>query len=324
MSYHDMSREELIAALEEKDVLLKEVLNQIEESNRLDFAWSGNLGHWYLNFKTNTVVFNPLKVQAMGYTMEELPQSVKYQFFTDRLHPEDYLPTMDAMLRHMYKQADIYEIEYRIQAKDGSYRWFHDRGKITQWNEDGSPLFAAGIVFDITEKKEQEEKLLEVNQLLEKESNTDPLTGIRNRRSIMAELEYRLEQSASHHVPLTILLLDLDHFKSLNDTYGHLQGDEALKAVTAAVSHTIRGLDSVGRYGGEEFLVILPNTSYEHGRSVGERIRENVERLSFANGMHVTISGGVASYAGESCQDLIQAADDKLYEAKTQGRNRIR
>lgn len=324
MSYHDMNREELIAALEEKDVLLKELLNQTEEANRLDFAWSGNLGHWYLNFKTNTVVFNPLKVQAMGYTMEELPQSVKYQFFTERLHPEDYAPTMDAMLRHMYKQADIYEIEYRIQAKDGSYRWFHDRGKITQWNEDGSPLFAAGIVFDITEKKEQEEKLLEVNQILEKESNTDPLTGIRNRRSIMAELEHRLELSATHHAPLTILLLDLDHFKSLNDTYGHLQGDEALKAVTAAVSNTIRGLDSVGRYGGEEFLVILPNTSYTHGLSVGERIRENVERLSFANGMHVTISGGVASYTGESCQDLIKAADDKLYEAKTHGRNRIR
>lgn len=324
MSYQDMNREELIAALEEKDVLLKELLNQTEEANRLDFAWSGNLGHWYLNFKTNTVVFNPLKVQAMGYTMEELPQSVKYQFFTDRLHPEDYAPTMDAMLRHMYKQADIYEIEYRIQAKDGSYRWFHDRGKITQWNEDGSPLFAAGIVFDITEKKEQEEKLLEVNQILEKESNTDPLTGIRNRRSILAELEHRLELSASHHAPLTILLLDLDHFKSLNDTYGHLQGDEALKAVTAAVSNTIRGLDSVGRYGGEEFLVILPNTSYTHGLSVGERIRENVERLSFANGMHVTISGGVASYTGESCQDLIKAADDKLYEAKTNGRNRIR
>lgn len=324
MSYHDMNREELIAALEEKDVLLKELLNQTEEANRLDFAWSGNLGHWYLNFKTNTVVFNPLKVQAMGYTMEELPQSVKYQFFTERLHPEDYAPTMDAMLRHMYKQADIYEIEYRIQAKDGSYRWFHDRGKITQWNEDGSPLFAAGIVFDITEKKEQEEKLLVVNQILEKESNTDPLTGIRNRRSIMAELEHRLELSATHHAPLTILLLDLDHFKSLNDTYGHLQGDEALKAVTAAVSNTIRGLDSVGRYGGEEFLVILPNTSYTHGLSVGERIRENVERLSFANGMHVTISGGVASYTGESCQDLIKAADDKLYEAKTHGRNRIR
>lgn len=324
MSYQDMNREELIAALEEKDVLLKELLNQTEEANRLDFAWSGNLGHWYLNFKTNTVVFNPLKVQAMGYTMEELPQSVKYQFFTDRLHPEDYAPTMDAMLRHMYKQADIYEIEYRIQAKDGSYRWFHDRGKITQWNEDGSPLFAAGIVFDITEKKEQEEKLLEVNQILEKESNTDPLTGIRNRRSILAELEHRLELSASHHAPLTILLLDLDHFKSLNETYGHLQGDEALKAVTAAVSNTIRGLDSVGRYGGEEFLVILPNTSYTHGLSVGERIRENVERLSFANGMHVTISGGVASYTGESCQDLIKAADDKLYEAKTHGRNRIR
>lgn len=324
MSYTTKTREELIAALEEKEILLQALLEEKESEASLDFATSGNLGHWYLNFRTNNVVFNPLKVQALGYSMDELPEEVKYSFFTDLLHPEDYVPTMDAMLRHMHKQADIYEIEYRILAKDGSYRWFYDRGKITQWNADGTPLFAAGIVFDITEKKEQQEKLLEVNQVLRNESNTDSLTGIKNRRAILAELEHRMEQSSAYHTPLSILLLDLDHFKKLNDTYGHVAGDEALKAVSAVMARTIRGLDSVGRYGGEEFLVVLPNTSYEHGRSVGERIREGVERLTFAQGMQVTISGGVALYNGENWKDLIRKADEKVFEAKGQGRNRIR
>ena len=101
------------------------------------------------------MTFNPLKVTTLGYDKSEIPPRVSYQYFTDMLHPEDYQKAMDAMLGHMYRDAGVYEVEYRIRAKDGSYRWYYDRGKITQRDEQGKPAFMAGIVFDITEKKKR-------------------------------------------------------------------------------------------------------------------------------------------------------------------------
>ena len=101
----------------------------------LEYAWSGNLGHWYWNIKTNTVTFNPLKVTALGYDRDEIPDQVSYQFFTDKIHPEDYQKTMDAMMAHLYGKAGVYEVEYRIRAKNGEYRWYYDRGRITQYDK---------------------------------------------------------------------------------------------------------------------------------------------------------------------------------------------
>ena len=115
-------------------MLNKELLSQKEQENRLNFAWSGNLGHWYWNMKTNPVVFNKLKATTLGYTLEEIPEKVNYLFFTEKLHPDDYQNTMDAMILHMEGKANVYETEYRIQAKDKSWKWFYDRGKITQWD----------------------------------------------------------------------------------------------------------------------------------------------------------------------------------------------
>ena len=139
MEHSMMSKKELLRKIDELETLNRELLKEKEAETKLDFAWTGNLGHWYWNIKSNTVVFNPLKVKALGYTIEELPASVGYQFFTDQLHPDDHQSTMDAMMAHLSGEKKVYEAEYRIQAKDGSWKWFHDRGKITQWSKDGSP-----------------------------------------------------------------------------------------------------------------------------------------------------------------------------------------
>lgn len=163
MDYSKYTCEQLIERINELEMLNKELLKEKEQENRLDFAWSGNLGHWYWNMKTNSVVFNKLKVTTLGYTMDEVPNKVNYQFFTEKLYPDDYQNTMNAMTRHFNGEASAYETEYRIQAKDKSWKWYYDRGKITQRDINGKPIFVAGIVFDITARKEQESELKKQN-----------------------------------------------------------------------------------------------------------------------------------------------------------------
>jgi PAS domain-containing protein len=116
MDYSNYSREQLLELIEELNALNKQLLIEKEQEDRLDFAWTGNLGHWYFNIKTNSVVFNPMKAEAMGYSIEELPEKVPYQFFTDKIHPEDYEATMEAMRQNMYGKSEVYEVEYRIQT----------------------------------------------------------------------------------------------------------------------------------------------------------------------------------------------------------------
>jgi PAS domain S-box-containing protein len=93
---------------------------------------------------------------VLGYDKSEIPEHVAYQFFTDKLHPDDYQKTMDAMIDHLHGKTAVYEVEYQIRTKDGKYRWYYDRGAITQHDDSGKPVFLAGIVFDITEKKEMQ------------------------------------------------------------------------------------------------------------------------------------------------------------------------
>lgn len=323
MDLANYSREQLIELIEELTLLNETLLEEKRNDDRLDFAWTGNLGHWYYNVKANKVVFNPLKVEALGYTMEELPDEVPYQFFTEKLHPEDYEKTMDAMKKNMMGLTPVYECEYRIQAKDGSWKWFYDRGQVTRRDASGYTLFVAGIVFDITERKMEMAELEMENRMLAVESMTDALTGIRNRGAILDELESRMEKASIYKSPLSIVMFDIDHFKPINDTKGHVFGDQVLKEVAKIINNEIRGLDTLGRYGGEEFLLILPNTSRKSALQVAERIRRKVAEEAFSNDIQVTISGGAAEYKDQEMLDLIDNADKNLYASKQNGRNRI-
>lgn len=140
----------------------------------------------------------------------------------------------------------------------------------------------------------------------------------------MEELEMRVNQALVYNSPLSIVHLDIDHFKKINDDYGHQHGDVILNIVATTISELIRNIDSVGRYGGEEFLVVLPNTDMSKAVVIAERIREAVEGIDLPQKNSVTISGGVAVLNGETSAELINKADMKLYEAKNDGRNRIK
>jgi diguanylate cyclase (GGDEF)-like protein len=159
------------------------------------------------------------------------------------------------------------------------------------------------------------------------QSMTDPLTGLLNRRSYL-DLSGKEETRARRHGnPFSVLMLDIDHFKKINDTYGHPVGDLAIKALAAVCSSALRPHDILARYGGEEFVLTLPHTPAEGARTVAERIREAVEQttVSSENGVvRFTVSIGVSTYSnGESFDHIVERADKALYISKEGGRNRV-
>jgi len=174
------------------------------------------------------------------------------------------------------------------------------------------------------ELKEKERMLSEQNSLLAAQSRTDGLTGMHNHVSIYRNLEREMERTVRHGVPLSIQLVDIDHFKEINDRLGHTRGDQVLKEIAGIIREALRTLDIPGRYGGEEFLVILPQTDLGTAHIAGERIRKLVEDHDFGDGLKVTISGGCAEFApGLDKTGFVNRADTNLYRAKNQGRNRI-
>ncbi len=168
------------------------------------------------------------------------------------------------------------------------------------------------------------ERLREKNVQLERLSLTDPLTGLFNRRQLMTVLEGELKRAARSGHTFAILMMDVDHFKTYNDAFGHQAGDEALIRVARILQSTLREVDCAARYGGEEFVVLLPETETERAVEVAERICTAVRSEAF-QGEPVTLSIGVASYPaqGMSLESLISSADGALYHAKREGRDRV-
>lgn len=169
---------------------------------------------------------------------------------------------------------------------------------------------------------------LKMQAQLQAMSTIDPLTGLHNRRWMNEIYLRQIDRSARESKPLSIAVVDIDHFKSVNDTYGHLGGDQVLVQVARAMQQHFRPTDLLARYGGEEFCVLLPDTPLDMGAMALDRLRASLAeaelRLDEGASLKVTISGGVAQWRdGWSLEDLIRAADEALYRAKREGRNRI-
>lgn len=176
--------------------------------------------------------------------------------------------------------------------------------------------------------KSLQDRLKKSNEMLLELSNTDPLTGIHNRRQMMEILEKEMARSNRTGDTLSLVLIDVDNFKKINDVYGHQKGDHVLKSLSEIFRKHLRQYDSVARFGGEEFTLILPSTDSPEAFSIADRVRQEVAQMVDADleGLKVTISLGVASHSAEQAQssdDLIRKADYALYQAKQEGRNRV-
>ncbi|HEY5282327.1 MAG TPA: diguanylate cyclase [Polyangia bacterium] len=165
---------------------------------------------------------------------------------------------------------------------------------------------------------------VDLTNAYERMALTDRLTGIANRRGVEREIRQELLRLRRYQTPVSFVIFDIDHFKAINDSRGHGAGDEVLRLVAKTIASGVRDTDLVARWGGEEFLVVLPETAYTGALICAEKIRAKVEALSEQIGIRITISGGVYQPGpGESLGDLLSRADERLYEAKNSGRNRI-
>jgi diguanylate cyclase (GGDEF)-like protein/PAS domain S-box-containing protein len=200
----------------------------------------------------------------------------------------------------------------------------------------GEVIGVTSFVLDITDRMNSEkerEKVLkekdillreleEKNEMLKTLSETDALTGLKNKKYILDKIDMEIAKAVRYDYIFSIIIIDVDNFKKVNDTYGHLTGDEILKEIGNKMKNSLRKVDELGRFGGEEFIILLPHISKEDAIKVAEKIRKNIAELKWNFKTKVTISTGVAEYKKESMEDLINRADKNLYKAKKNGRNR--
>ncbi len=319
-THSNLSEKSMLNRIEELEEVLKQIQNEKNYDELTDLPWIGNLGQWYWLVSSNEVVFNEKKVTNLGYKMEDLPKVIGFDYFTDKLHKEDYQRVMDNMKSHLMGLSGSYEAEYRILAANGEYVWYYDRGKITKRNNEGKPLVVSGIVFDITESKKTELKLKEANEKLRKMVITDALTGAFNRRYALDYLNEEIKKSKDSNSDLSLIMFDIDKFKNVNDTYGHDVGDQVLKNIVELISKT----NDLCRWGGEEFVIILPDVDREKAFNIAQMIRAELEKKKHDIVGTVTSSFGIASLS--ECNDmdtLIKKADDLMYKSKKLGRNTV-
>ncbi|MEL7503660.1 MAG: diguanylate cyclase [Cyanobacteria bacterium J06554_6] len=268
---------------------------------------------------------------VLGYGPEEW-QTLGAHFLEQLVHPDD-LSLMRAQrykLEHL-SDSEIVESEYRLRHCQGSWRWLLCRETVFQRDANGHPTQVFGTATDITERKQAEVALHEVNRELQRLASIDGLTQVANRRSFDEHIHSEWESLRHRNTPLTLILCDIDYFKRYNDEYGHQSGDICLKKVAQAINRAVkRGTDLVARYGGEEFAIVLTNTNLAGAERVAEEIQYQIDRLAIPHCQSVisdqiTVSLGIATIAtaaDASPDSLIAAADRGLYRAKYEGRNR--
>jgi diguanylate cyclase len=250
-------------------------------------------------------------------------QGVLGQHFLDFVRPHDLTPVSKQFETSFSQQAGMVDHEVVLVRPDGSERLVRLISGRLPW--DGNPVIQI-LLQDITDQKRAEQSLRQM-------TITDELTGAYNRRHAFYEAALYIDSESSRSIPLSVILLDVDHFKRINDTYGHGVGDITLRELTDLVHRllaVIRDADSAifARIGGEEFVAILPGLTTERSLSIAERLRSEIQNLSVINEaveLSFTVSMGVGTYepADENFDGLLARCDAALYAAKRDGRNRV-
>ena len=252
---------------------------------------------------------NPAYLELYGYEEEE----ILGKHFTMVVPSEHRQALSDLHDKFIQDGAEI-RGNWDVVDKSGTLKSvLADAAHIT--GNDGRPKKVT-FVMDVTRERQYERQL-------EKMALTDSLTGLFNRRHFYTEIERELARSLRYGDAFSVAMLDIDHFKRINDTHGHNIGDAVLEQISRLMLKTFRELDVVCRYGGEEFIVLMPNTERTKAKAAAERLRRSVESEDFPEGINVTVSGGVGQYEEGTIDDFIKTVDALLYNAKELGRNRI-
>lgn len=295
---------------------IEQLEKRLKELERAELAIeAAGFDIWENNFATGeTFGTNKRSFESLGYSGEELPVNLAETF--NKIHPEDLEAAMKNVNAHFAGETSRYQAEMRVLARDGSWVWLGNYGRVVERDAEGQVTRFIGLTFNIDQRRIMEEEIKNL-------AYRDPLTGIHNRRGFNEIGELELERAFRYHHATSILILDIDHFKDVNDVYGHLVGDEVLKGVTASIQGVVRQTDIKARWGGDEFIVMLLETSPSDAWEMAERLREHVNRHEFESAGIISVSIGIAGMnSGDTLETLIKRADTALYLSKKNGRNR--
>lgn len=257
------------------------------------------------NFQGYFTDVNESWTTLLGHSREALLAEPSESF----VHPDDVERTR-AATAGLRVPSELVDFENRYRAKDGSWHWL-----LWSCRSDGKRIYAA--VKDVTARKQQDVERDELLLAVEELARTDGLTGVMNRATWRMQLAGELTRAKRTGRPLSVMVLDLANFKTLNDTRGHAAGDRMLKACTSGWLDALRDVDELGRIGGDEFAVLLPDCNVDGARLVADRVRS-------ATPSTTTCSMGLARWDGEETADgFLHRADEALYRAKRDGRDRL-
>ncbi len=294
----------------------EEKLRELEERWQFALEGSGD-GVWDWNFETNEAFYSKKLKEILGF--KEYEFSNKFSEIKERIHPDDYSKVMDNINRHVRSETPYYTAEYRIRKKDGSYMWALDRGKVIRWDENKNPLRMIGTFTDISLRKRLEEEI----KLM---AFRDPLTKLPNRLLFNDRIELTIAISKRYSRMFAIIIIDIDKFKKINDTYGHDIGDKLILHVGTSINSLLRKSDTIARFGGDEFLLLLPDIkNSDDAERIALKIKDLFQQKVIIGGkkMHITLSMGISLFPedGEDSSTLLKNADLALYEVKAGGRN---
>ncbi|MEN8303237.1 MAG: EAL domain-containing protein [Campylobacterota bacterium] len=315
-----LQKEKYEEYLEEKVIQRTQDLEKnkklLDEAQRI-----GKIGSWQLDLVNNTLSWSD-----EIYNMFEVDLAVEpsYEIFLENIHPDDRELVNEAYASSL-KNKKPYEIIHRLLLKDGKIRYIKEQCE-TKFDEKGHPLVSIGTVQDITKQHQMENELLEQKNILDHQAHHDSLTGLPNRVLFNDRLEQAIEKAKRKNSKVALLFIDLDHFKEINDSLGHSFGDEVLKTVTSRLKDSIRKEDSLARFGGDEFTVILEDLNQGQDASlIASKILLSLSKAIDIEEhiMHVSSSIGISLYPddGEEIQNLLKYADSAMYKAKDEGRN---
>lgn len=258
-------------------------------------------------------MWNPAAERLFGYLASEAIG----KGIVDLLVPEETRPqVLDSIERA--KLTNGVDDQVNANRTKGGREILCEWCKTPIFDSEGRRTGWASIVRDVTEERREAEQILYL-------ARHDPLTGLLNRRHMTEKIAEELARLQRSTRPFSLIMLDIDFFKTFNDTYGHDCGDAVLKEISATIRRSVRKTDSVGRWGGEEFLVLLPETEYRGAGRIAEKIRKGIEDLVIRHqdrSLRVTITAGYSTSCGREFEECVKAADEALLKGKTEGRNR--
>jgi len=300
-------------ALERKRM---EVALRESEANLRQAQEITRLGRWELDLVSGRLTWSDGIFALFEANRETFTAS--YEAFLEYVHPDDRA-SVDQAYHESIEHKKPFEIEHRLLMKDGRIKWVGEIGR-AEYDDAGRHIRSVGTVQDITERKLLENKLLTM-------AHYDTLTQIPNRTLFLEAATMGISHARRNRSQCAILFVDLDHFKNVNDTFGHSVGDELLKDTSVKLASCIREADIMARFGGDEFIVLLNDLeSGQNAQYIAERIREklNVPRIIAGNDLFITASVGIAVYPNDGgfLEDLLKNADTAMYAAKESGGNK--